>query len=83
MCDRKKLEPKKLLARLTLLSGILGPGVLSALADNDAGGVISYAVTGAKFGIGLFIPLTLCLALITYTVQEMSMRLGEIGRAHV
>ena len=78
MCDRKKLEPKKLLARLTLLSGILGPGVLSALADNDAGGVISYAVTGAKFGIGLFIPLTLCLALITYTVQEMSMRLGVV-----
>lgn len=59
--------------------GILGPGLLAAVADNDAGGVISYAVTGAKFGVGLFIPLTLCLVFITYTVQEMAMRLGVVA----
>lgn len=63
---------------LFLFWGLLGPGMLAALADNDAGGVISYAVTGAKFGVGLFIPLTLCLVLVTYTVQEMAMRLGVV-----
>lgn len=54
----------------------LGPGLLAALADNDAGGILSYTVTGAKFGHAVFIPLTLCLVFITYTVQEMAMRLG-------
>jgi len=63
---------------LLLLWSLLGPGMLAALAGNDAGGVISYAVTGAKFGTGFFIPLTLCLVLITYTVQEMAMRLGVV-----
>lgn len=62
--------------KFAALTGVLGPGLLAALADNDAGGVISYAVTGAKFGIGIFIPATLCLVLLTYTVQEMAMRLG-------
>lgn len=62
--------------KFAALAGVLGPGLLASLADNDAGGVISYAVTGAKFGIGIFIPLTLCLVLLTYTVQEMAMRLG-------
>lgn len=54
----------------------LGPGMLAAMADNDAGGIISYTVTGAKFGWAVFVPLTFCLVLITYTVQEMAMRLG-------
>lgn len=55
---------------------LLGPGVLAAMADNDAGGLISYTVTGAKFGWAVFVPLTLCLTAVTYTVQEMAMRLG-------
>lgn len=61
-----------------LLWALLGPGLIAALADNDAGGIISYAVTGTQFGIGLFIPLTLFLVFITYTVQEMAMRLGVV-----
>ncbi|MCL6442814.1 MAG: divalent metal cation transporter [Alicyclobacillus sp.] len=57
---------------------LLGPGFLAALADNDAGGVISYTATGVQFGIGLFVPLVLCLAVLTFTVQEMSMRLSAV-----
>ncbi|OPA73659.1 hypothetical protein BVG16_27750 [Paenibacillus selenitireducens] len=57
---------------------LLGPGLLAALANNDAGGVISYAVTGAQFGIGLFVPLVICLAPLAFTIQEMSMRLGAV-----
>lgn len=59
----------------------LGPGMLAAMADNDAGGILSYAVTGAKFGPAVFVPLTLCLVLVTYTVQEEAMRLGVAGKA--
>lgn len=57
---------------------LLGPGILATLANNDAGGVISYAVTGAQFGIGLFVPLVICLAPLSFTIQEMSMRLGAV-----
>jgi Mn2+/Fe2+ NRAMP family transporter len=57
---------------------LLGPGLIAALADNDAGGIISYTATGVQFGIGLFVPLVLCLAFLTFTVQEMSMRLGAV-----
>lgn len=63
-------------SRLWMLFGLLGPGLLAALADNDAGGVISYAVTGAKFGYSLFLPIVCGMVLLTYTVQEMAMRLG-------
>ena len=72
-------EKRSVKRSLFMVLGLLGPGLVAALADNDAGGVISYAVTGAKFGIGLFIPLTLLMVFITYTVQEMAMRLGVVA----
>ncbi|MFU0832251.1 MAG: hypothetical protein ACFWUC_04840 [Oscillospiraceae bacterium] len=64
-----------------LLFLFLGPGMLAAMADNDAGGILSYALTGAKFGPAVFVPLTLCLMPVTYTVQEMAMRLGIVSNA--
>lgn len=64
--------------KLWLLWSLLGPGLLAMIGDNDAGGILSYTVTGATFGIGLFLPLVFCLAPITYTIQEMAMRLGAV-----
>lgn len=64
--------------RTWLLWALMGPGLLAMIGDNDAGGVIEYAVTGMQFGIGFFIPFVLCLAPITYTIQEMTMRLGAV-----
>ena len=55
---------------------LIGPGVLATIANNDAGGVIAYAVTGAQFGIRLFVPLVICLAPLEFSIQEMNMRLG-------
>ncbi len=63
---------------LMVFWALIGPGLLAAMADNDAGGMISYSVTGVQFGIGLFIPLVLCLVIVTFTVQEMAMRLGAV-----
>jgi Mn2+/Fe2+ NRAMP family transporter len=50
------------------------------LGDNDAGGVITYAQTGATYGLSLFIPLMIPLAFIAYLVQEMTIRLGAVTR---
>ncbi len=63
--------------RLLLLLGVLGPGLISAAAGNDAGGITTYAQAGASYGYGLLwtlIPLVIALAV----VQEMAARMGAI-----
>jgi len=67
-------------ARLRLLLVLIGPGVLTMIADNDAGGVITYAQTGATYGIGFFIPSLIIAGFIAYVVQEMTVRLGAVTR---
>ena len=65
------------------LSGILaliGPGLLVMLGDNDAGGVLTYAQTGAAYGLGIFLPMMVLLGFIAYVVQEMTIRLGAVTR---
>jgi Mn2+/Fe2+ NRAMP family transporter len=78
--DRARVETARqargLRARTWLLWLLIGPGILVMLGENDGPSMLSYAVTGAKFGVGFFIPfiiLTFAMALI---VQEMTVRLG-------
>ena len=72
---RHRIRPLR--ARLFLLLAVLGPGIITANVDNDAGGITTYSVAGAHYGYSLLwiMPL-LVLALII--VQEMSARLGVI-----
>ncbi len=54
---------------------VLGPGLVSGFADNDAGGITTYSVVGAKFGYALlWIVLASMLAL--FVTQEVGARLG-------
>jgi NRAMP (natural resistance-associated macrophage protein)-like metal ion transporter len=54
---------------------ILGPGLISANAGNDAGGIITYASAGSQFGYRmLFLMILITVALVV--VQEMCSRLG-------
>ncbi len=66
--------------RLALALALIGPGLLVMLGDNDAGGVLTYAQTGAAYGLGLFLPLMLILGFVAYIVQEMTIRLGAVTR---
>ena len=61
-------------ARLLWL--LVGPGILVMLGENDGPSMLSYAATGAKFGIGFFIPFILLTFLMAIVVQEMTVRLG-------
>jgi Mn2+/Fe2+ NRAMP family transporter len=54
---------------------VLGPGVIAALAGDDAGGVATYSSVGAKFGYDLLWMLLL-ITLSLAVVQEMCARLG-------
>ena len=56
---------------------ILGPGIITANVDNDAGGITTYSVASATLGYKLLwtiIPMTLALIV----VQEMCARMGAV-----
>ncbi len=62
---------------LILFLAIMGPGIITANVDNDAGGITTYSVAGASFGLKLlwiFIPMTVALIV----VQEMCARMGAV-----
>jgi Mn2+/Fe2+ NRAMP family transporter len=61
---------------LRLLWLLAGPGVLVMLGENDGPSMVSYATTGATYGIGFFVPFILVTFLMAYAVQEMTVRLG-------
>ncbi len=58
---------------------ISGPGIIVMIADNDAGGITTYAATGAKYGYNL-IWLIVLLVPVCYYVQEMTVRLGAVTK---
>lgn len=57
---------------------LIGPGILVFLGENDAPSMLSYAATGAQFGIGFFLPFVLLTFIAGFIVQEMTLRLGAI-----
>jgi len=59
-----------------LLWLLAGPGVLVMVGENDGPSMVSYATTGATYGIGFFIPFILLTFLMAFAVQEMTVRLG-------
>src|SRR5205085_9758529 len=64
-------------ARLLMVASVVGPGIITANVDNDAGGIATYSQAGADFGYSLLwtlIPITLALIL----VQEMCARMGVV-----
>jgi Mn2+/Fe2+ NRAMP family transporter len=63
---------------LGLLWLLIGPGVLVFLGENDAPSMLSYAATGARFGIGFFLPFVVLTFLMGFVVQEMTARLGAV-----
>ena len=63
--------------RLFAYLAIVGPGVITAAAGNDAGGIATFASVGADYGyrlLWLLIPLTISLGI----VQEMCARMGAV-----
>lgn len=63
--------------RLFLLLAVIGPGLITSNADNDAGGIATYSQAGAQFGykmLWLLVVITICLAV----VNEMSARMGVV-----
>ncbi len=63
--------------KIALFLSVMGPGIITANIDNDASGITTYSVAGARFGYSLLwtlIPTTIALVVI----QEMVGRMGVI-----
>jgi len=63
--------------RLLIFLAVVGPGMITANVDNDAGGILTYSQAGATFGYSLLwtlIPMTIALIV----VQEMVARMGVV-----
>lgn len=72
-----RLFPKITRRHLFIYLSVMGPGLITACADNDAGGITTYSVAGASFGYSML----WMLFLITFTlalVQEMAARMGAV-----
>ena len=62
---------------ILIFLAVIGPGFITANVDNDAGGIYTYSLAGARYGYSLLwtlIPITFVLIV----VQEMSARLGAV-----
>src|SRR5438094_7593297 len=61
--------------RIALFLAVVGPGLIVSNVDNDAGGIYTYAQSGAKYGNAVLwslIPMTIAL----YVSLEMCSRMG-------
>jgi len=65
------------LKNIMLFLAVIGPGIITASVDNDAGGITTYTLAGAQFGYTLLwalLPITVALVV----VQEMCARMGVV-----
>jgi Mn2+/Fe2+ NRAMP family transporter len=69
----------RLKRRWVMLLSVIGPGVITMVADNDAGGISTYASTGAKTGFNMLWAFIL-LVPMAYYIQEMTVRLGAVTK---
>jgi NRAMP (natural resistance-associated macrophage protein)-like metal ion transporter len=74
----RRVFKSPLFLSLIIFLSVMGPGIITANVDNDAGGITTYSLAGSQFGydlLWLFIPMIIALAVI----QEMGVRMGIVS----
>src|SRR6476659_658400 len=68
---------KRLKYHILVFFSVIGPGFITAVVDNDAGGIFTYSQAGAKYG---YLPLwtLLPITLLLIVTQEMCSRMGAV-----
>jgi Mn2+/Fe2+ NRAMP family transporter len=74
-----KEKIKSFWPRVLFFLSIIGPGIIAANADNDAGGISTYSIVGAHFGVKMLWVLLLITISLAIT-QEMGVRIGLVTR---
>jgi NRAMP (natural resistance-associated macrophage protein)-like metal ion transporter len=68
---------KRFRYHIAVFFSVIGPGFITAMVDNDAGGIYTYSQAGAKFG---YLPLwtLLPITILLIVTQEMCARMGAV-----
>jgi NRAMP (natural resistance-associated macrophage protein)-like metal ion transporter len=68
---------KKFRYHIAIFFSVIGPGFITAMVDNDAGGILTYSQAGAKYG---YLPLwtLLPITVLLIVTQEMCSRMGAV-----
>lgn len=74
---RRPRLPRVARGRWLVYLTLLGPGIVTASAGNDAGGIATYASAGADYGYGLIWAMVLLIPALA-VVQEMCARMGSV-----
>src|SRR5512136_2561727 len=80
MADYKRLvssSGRSLWKTVGLFFVLMGPGIITSNVDNDAGGITTYSLAGAVYGLKLIwslVPIMVSLIVI----QEMCARMGVV-----
>ncbi|MFH0729954.1 MAG: Nramp family divalent metal transporter [Pseudomonadota bacterium] len=81
MTDEKAVAASKstrsLWKRLSIFFAVVGPGIITANVDNDAGGLTTYSQAGAHFGMEM-LWIIIPTAILLIMVQEMVNRMGVV-----
>lgn len=73
----KRIKDSGVLRQIAIFFAIIGPGIITGSVDNDAGGIATYSVAGAKYGYGLIWTLIPSL-IVLLVIQEMNARMGIV-----
>lgn len=73
----KNVRKAKWFVTLLMFLAVLGPGIVTGSVDNDAGGITTYSVAGARYGYHLLWTLFPAF-LVLLVVQEMNARMGIV-----
>jgi len=68
---------RHLKVKLLIIMAVVGPGIITAFADNDAGGVATYSVAASKFGYSMLTTL-LPITIVLLVTQEIGSRLAVV-----
>ena len=68
---------KRFRYHIAVFFAVIGPGFITAVVDNDAGGILTYSQAGAKYG---YLPLwtLLPITILLIVTQEMCSRMGAV-----
>jgi len=64
-------------SRILVFLALMGPGLITANADNDAGGITTWSIAGARYGYSLLWVLLVITPILAVT-QEMGARMGAV-----
>jgi NRAMP (natural resistance-associated macrophage protein)-like metal ion transporter len=76
----EKAKQNRFVKNIILFLSIMGPGVITANVDNDAGGIATYSMAGAHFGYALiwsFVPITMALIVVQEMCARMAVATGK------